>query len=108
MAGKLRTARATAAFPSISINTYAQLLKQEPAILKRIAETPNGGNLFMAHPFQLLSDIGVVLSKEVQRRILKLHPELTSLSLIPYNAVKAAGAQSVRYNIHGLFRRQQQ
>ena len=89
MAGKLRTARATAAFPSISINTYAQLLKQEPAILKRIAETPNGGNFFMAHPFQLLSDIGVVLSKEVQRRILK-----------------AAGAQSVRYDIHGLFRRQ--
>jgi len=98
--------RRSSGFQSVSINTYADLLRHEPAILQRIADMPNGGNLFMAHPFQLLADIGVVLSKEVQRQILKWHPELSGLSLVPYEAVKAAGAQSVRYRIRGLFRRQ--
>jgi hypothetical protein len=103
MASKAKTGKAAHRFPPITINSYAELLKQEPIILKRIAEVPNGGNLFMAHPFQLLADVGVVLSKQVESHILRLHPELSNLSLAPYNAVKAAGAQSVRYNIRGLF-----
>ncbi|MBI3016111.1 MAG: hypothetical protein HYY65_13860 [Candidatus Tectomicrobia bacterium] len=45
----------------LSIGSYAELLKHEQEILRRIRAVPNGGNLFLIHPFLLFEDIGVEL-----------------------------------------------
>jgi hypothetical protein len=102
---RTKNPRVTAHSRPITVNSYNELLQHEPAILKRIAATQNGGNLFMAHPLQLLSDIGVQLSKEVVNQLVQMYPELSALSLTPYEAIKAAGQQSVQFNVRGLFRR---
>jgi len=93
----------------LEIESYAELLRREREILDRIERTPNGGNLFLAHPFRLLADIGVVLSKSLEKEIRGLHPELSGLAETSYEALKASGQpQNVRFRVQGLFRRRQQ
>jgi hypothetical protein len=40
------------------IGSYAELLEHEREILRRIEDLPNGGKLFLIHPFLLLEDVG--------------------------------------------------
>ena len=51
----------------LEIESYAELLRHEREILDRIEKTPNGGNLFVAHPFRVLADVGVVLSESLEK-----------------------------------------
>jgi hypothetical protein len=90
----------------IKIGSFDELVKQEQEIVKRIAETHNGGNLFMIHPLMLLSDIGVDLSEQAVKEILKHEPHISALSPTPYNALKASKEkQKVSFHVHGLFSR---
>lgn len=88
------------------ISTYAELLKHEKEILRRIEAVPNGGNLFLIHPFLLFEDIGVVLSEKAKTDILAVEPRLSGLSSVPYKALKASkSSQSYRIHLKGLFQR---
>jgi hypothetical protein len=97
----------TPTFKPLQINTYADLLAHEDEILGRIERFPNGGNLFMIHPFMLFEEIGVEISAEAKREIEKKEPHLRGLSPTPYRALRKNGAarQNVRFHIKGLFRR---
>lgn len=104
---KPESLRQAPAFRAIAIHSYADLLAQEEEILARIERFPNGGNLFMIHPFMLFEEIGVELSAEAKREIEKREPHLRGLSPTPYRALRKNGAarQNVRFHIKGLFRR---
>lgn len=93
----------------LKINSFDELIQHEPEILERIADTPNGGNLFMAHPFMLLADIGVELSDQAREEIKRHEPYLSALSATPYNALKISKEeQRIRFHVHGLFQRRSQ
>jgi hypothetical protein len=93
----------------LEIESYAELLRREREILDRIERTPKGGNLFLAHPFRLLADVGVVLSKSLEKEIRALHPELSGLAESSYEALKASGQpQNVQFRVKGLFRRREE
>ena len=93
-----------AAKPWIKINSFDELIKHEKEIVKRISGTPNGGNLFMAHPIMLLADIGVVLSNQGQNEIISREPGLSNLSPSVYNSLKKSKTkQKIRFHIKGLF-----
>jgi hypothetical protein len=90
----------------LKINSFDELIRHEAEILKRIATVPNGGNLFMAHPFMLLADIGVELSDQTKQEIMRVEPHLSTLSPEPYNALKRSmEEQTIRFHLRGLFRR---
>jgi hypothetical protein len=93
----------------LEVGSYAELLRREREILDRIERTPNGGNLFLAHPFRLLADVGVVLSRDLKEEIRALHPELSGLAESSYEALKASGqSQNMRFRVKGLFRRREE
>ena len=90
----------------LSIDSYAELLDHEKEIIRRIEALPNGGNLFLMHPFMLFEDIGVDLSDEARAEILEIEPRLSNLSATPYQALKASKSpQSYRIHLKGLFQR---
>jgi hypothetical protein len=92
----------------IKINSFEELIQHEQDILARIAKVPNGGNLFMAHPFLMLADIGVELSAATQEEIIQHDPYLTGLSPTSYRALKATThRQLIRFHLRGLFRRRE-
>ena len=92
----------------IPINSYSELLEHESEILRRISLKPNGGNLFLIHPFMLLKDVGVNLSEKAKAEIMVAEPHLVGLSAVPYNALKASRAhQNYRIHLKGLFRREE-
>ncbi len=95
--------------PWVTANSFDELMAHEAEIVGRIANTPNGGNLFMIHPFQLLQDIGVALSEQAIADILTTVPELSALSLIPYIALQqSTEPQNIQYRLSGLFPRRAQ
>lgn len=90
---------------TINIDTFAQLTRHEQEIVKRINGMPNGGALFLIHPFQALADADVKLSAKAKDEILKIEPRIGTLSAAPYRAMKASTSkQSYRIRIKGLFR----
>jgi hypothetical protein len=90
----------------IMIGSFRELLEHEQEIVKRIAATANGGNLFMIHPLMLLSDVGVDLSSEAVKEILQHEPLLSGLSPTPYKALKTSKEkQNIQFHVRGLFRR---
>jgi len=92
--------------PWVKIDSLEELFKHEAEILKRIEQIPNGGNLFLIHPFMLLADVGVELSENAQKQIIRQEPHLSGLSAVPYNALKASKAkQNFRVHLKGLFER---
>jgi hypothetical protein len=92
----------------LDIGSFEELLREEPQILTRIADVPNGGYLFIIHPFRLLADIGVRLAPTLEAELVRRFPELSGLSDVPYDALKASEApQRIQFNIRGLFRRRQ-
>lgn len=94
-------------YKSIQLENLEQLQTHEKEILKRITEFPNGGNLFLIHPFLLLEDVGVEVSQVLRAQLENIEPHLSYLSAIPYRALKnSQEKQSVQIRVHGLFRRQ--
>ena len=90
----------------LNIDSLAELSQHEEEVLERIALIPNGGNLFMIHPFMLLADLGVRLSERAKVEIVRRHPTLSALSPAPYLALKGSGQQQqVRFHLRGLFGR---
>ena len=91
----------------ISINTFDELLRQEKKIIEIINEMPNGGNLFMAHPFKLLEDIGIQLGEELIQEIKSREPYESGFSENAYNAIKeSTEKQTIHFHLSGLFRRE--
>ena len=92
----------------LRIKSLNELFVHEKEILRRIDETPNGPNLFVAHPLRMLADVGVELSKEAQQALLHHEPGLAALSSTAYEALKKTQEQQrVRFHLKGLFRRPQ-
>lgn len=90
----------------IVICSLAELTEHEPEILRRINAVPNGGNLFMTHPFMLFDDIGVEFSAAAREKLVAAEPQLANLSERPYNALKSSRSpQRVRVHLKALFRR---
>jgi hypothetical protein len=90
----------------LQVNSFEELMEHETDIVARIEDTPNGGQLFLIHPFLLLKDIGVALSAKAEDEIRKHEPHLTGLSAIPYEALKKnKEKQQVRFHVRGLFQR---
>lgn len=95
--------------PWLCVESLEELMEHEQEILKRIADTSNGGQLFLIHPFLLLKDIGVALSAHAEEEIRRREPHLSGLSPIPYRALRNSRAeQPIRVNLHGLFERRKQ
>ena len=94
--------------PWLKVDSFAELLKYEKEILARIERMPNGGQLFLIHPFMLLRDIGVELSERAEQEIQQYEPGLTARSSIPYQALKnSKEKQKVRFHLRGLFERRE-
>ncbi|HSK17942.1 MAG TPA: hypothetical protein VK912_02295 [Longimicrobiales bacterium] len=94
---------------TLHVNSFDELIAHEQEILGRIAATPNGGKLFLTHPFMLLADLGVELSKRAERELIAHEPVLGALSPVSYNHLKASTRpQSVKVNLRGLFQRRAQ
>jgi hypothetical protein len=92
----------------LRIGTYAQLLVNEKDIVARVASILNGGNLFLTHPFQCLTDLGVQLSSKLQAELIKDEPSLGALPLIAYKSLKEQNtAQPIQVRVHGLFKKRQ-
>jgi len=88
----------------LKVDSFAELMKNEEKILEKIKRIPNGGQLFLIHPFMLLQDIGVELSEQAIREIQKQEPRLTGLSDVPYKALKnTKEKQNIRFHLAGLF-----
>lgn len=91
---------------TIAVSSFDDLLRMESEIVKRIEQFPNGGKLFLVHPFRLLNDVGIDVAPALQEQLAQRYPELSGFSDAPYEALKAAkGQQNVRFRVHGLFRR---
>lgn len=92
--------------PWLRADSLEDLLREEARVVERIGATPNGGNLFLAHPFQLLADLGVALSERTRREIIRVVPELSTASPAAYQALKASREpQTIVIRIRGLFPR---
>jgi hypothetical protein len=92
----------------LQVDSFAELMKHEKEIVERVERTPNGGQLFLIHPFMLLRDIGVELSERAEQEIRQHEPRLTGLSAVPYQALKKSKEkQPVRFHLRGLFERRE-
>lgn len=93
----------------LQIDSFDDLMSHEEEIVARINELRNGGNLFLAHPFMLLEDIGVELSENVKEEILEMEPSLSALSAKPYESLKRSRVtQNMHIEVNGLFRRRKE
>jgi len=91
---------------ALFINTHRDLSHYEQEIVARIAGCLNGGNLFLAHPFQCLADLNVQLSSELRAELIHSEPALQVLSLTAYNALKASTKpELIQVRVKGLFRK---
>ena len=91
--------------PTVRIHTLDDLYENEAMIIDRIHSLPNGPLLFLAHPFQLLSDIGVQLADSVREQLVASDSELDGLSTSAYDALQHADNTDVTITLKGLFRR---
>jgi hypothetical protein len=92
----------------LKVDSFAELMQHEKEIIDRVELMPNGGHLFLIHPFLLLRDIGVELSEGAELEIRRYEPRLTGLSIMPYDALKfSKEEQNVRFHLRGLFERKE-
>ncbi|HRH50000.1 MAG TPA: hypothetical protein PLP23_14690 [Panacibacter sp.] len=92
-------------FEPIVINTVEDLREFEEHVLARMKKISNGGYLFYIHPFMLLEDIDVSISKDLKIQIIKSEPRLKHLSPIAYDALKTSNEkQNTIFHINGLFK----
>lgn len=88
----------------ILVNSIDDLNSQEKQILSRIHANPNGGFLFLAHPFLLLEEVGVKLASNVREQLISRMPELGALSTLIYDALRSHSEDfPVQVELKGLF-----
>ena len=87
-------------------DSFEQLAANEQLVLKRIAQVPNGGNLFFANPIELMRLIGVELTAEARQRFDLEYPFLQSNSRTAFDAIRTSSEpQRSTIQITGLFGR---
>jgi hypothetical protein len=92
-------------FKPIQVESYSQLQAEESAIISRINSHPRGGLLFMSNPFMLLEEIGVRISEDLKRELLRISPFMAALSPVPYRALQQSkSAGTLRVVVKGLFK----
>ncbi len=94
-------------FSTLKIETIEELMAKEKEIVERINKVPNGGNLFVAHPFMLFEDIDVVLDVQVREGLFQRIP-LLGRGFKPhlYKAIKKnKGKEKVKIRVKGLFKK---
>lgn len=85
----------------------SEFRRLEQTVVERINSFPNGGRLFVADPFRLLSDIGVELSPAAKEG---LEAELAHTSGFPvapfYDAIRRSETSKMgRVVVRGILRR---
>lgn len=91
---------------AVDVLTLDDLFEREDEILDRLRQTPNGERLFMLDPLRSLADAGVQLGEATMATLLRMHPNLASVSPTPYEALKASPVpQPGPFQLGGLFRR---
>jgi hypothetical protein len=83
----------------LPIESIEELFKHQEEILARIERVPNGGNLFVVHPLQMLADVGVQLSPAVREELLRRSPQLAAASPVAYEAVRS-GDKDQKVRVH--------
>jgi hypothetical protein len=90
-------------WPRLAINSLDDLRAHEKEILERIHSVPKGAHLFLVHPFRLLAECGVEVADRARREMLQQYPGLSSLSTVPYEALKKSKEkQRIRFHIRTL------
>ena len=89
----------------VQFESLVELREHEREILERFSRIPNGNRLFLLNPLRALADVGVTLSDSATADLLRLHPNLTSLSNTSYDALNATTIdQPGTVRLKGLFR----
>lgn len=96
-------------FPELQIGSFQELMASEDEIVRRINETPNGGNLLLLDPQRLLKDLGVQLTPEAEEEWRARQPNVFPQATSPYvyDAVSASSPpeERLRVVVKGLFRK---
>lgn len=96
-------------FPELHIGSFQELMASEDEIVRRINETPNGGNLLLLDPQRLLKDLGVQLTPEAEEEWRARQPNVFPQASSPYvyDAVSASRPpkEGLRVVVKGLFRK---
>jgi hypothetical protein len=94
--------------PRLAIDSFEEFVAHEREILERIESVPNGGHLFLLHPFLLLAEVGVEITERAHLEIVRIKPELSALSKVPYEALKKSKEkQKIRFRIRSLSHRRE-
>ena len=83
----------------LRIESVEELFKHQVEILARIERVPNGGNLFVIHPLQMLADVGVELAPAAREELLRRSPQLAAASPVAYQALRSSD-QPQKVRIH--------
>ena len=83
----------------LRIASVEELFKHQEEVLARIARVPNGGNLFVVHPLQMLADVGVELAPAAREELLRRSPQLAAASRAAYEALRSSD-QPQKVRIH--------
>jgi hypothetical protein len=90
--------------PWMKLETMEQLIANEQQIIAKMDALPNGGLLFVLHPFLLLADIGVEISADLKQVLIQRIPTLRSLSESTYYAVRRTQEPQINtYHFKRLF-----
>ena len=96
-------------FPELQISSLQELRAQEDEIVRRINQTPNGGNLLLLDPQRLLKDLGIVLTPEAEQEWKASEPNffLSGTSPYVYDAMAASrpAEEGLQVKVKGLFRK---
>jgi hypothetical protein len=83
----------------LEINSVDELFRRQQEILARIERVPNGGNLFVVHPLQMLADVGVQLSQAAREELLRSSPQLAAASPAAYQVARS-GSTNQKVRVH--------
>ena len=96
-------------FPELQLSSLQELLAQEDEIVRRINETPNGGNLLLLDPQRLLKDLGIQLTPEAEQELRASQPTFFPKAISPhvYDAMAASRPteEGLQVRVKGLFRK---
>lgn len=79
-------------FVPLAIASYSELLKSEGEIIARMGKVPNSAQLFTAHPLLFLREIGVKLSPQARKELIRKHPQFSGMSPLAYRALLEKGS----------------
>ncbi|HEX6187942.1 MAG TPA: hypothetical protein VFZ40_07670 [Pyrinomonadaceae bacterium] len=96
-------------FAELQLSSLQELMASEDEIVRRINETPNGGNLLMLDPQRLFKDLGIQLTPEAEQEWKASQPNFFPQSISPhvYDAMAASRPtkEGLRVIVKGLFRK---